>query len=575
MTVLGLNRQEAARRVVRLLLADPLASEQSWERQIDTVGENDGRGLLIRYAQNPCYWGCIYRLTRSSFRYGEGAGTNPQSPLLSHLEIPSSTLRSHNLEILISSIDVTNIPTNSPESVSASKEAFLVPALETTAASASGRYSTVTYPVHKALVFGEGIESAVAYARYTAGHHPADVSHLVKVAIGMDLQPTTAGESEVSTVNLQAAEAAIQAFRQSVDNAITYEHGWLGSGMPTLADFLVQGSQVTDGTVKPAVRALTQSILDDTAENIDKEELRLSQELATAAIPASTRQALNQALTVWAEQAHTELRDQLDRAFSSRRWRRLAWWKLFWRVDDVGMIASEVLERSWLVEAEKEMIWLAGRIQQAGLLVDDASSDHATARAGFALSRKGREQHALGASPPPPTVRDLIPPSVLSSTTTTTDADFDARLPPPRPWPTHVAYSRHILSARTLPDLQALAQRLVLTALSTTTLSSALAALMYVSISTTSVYEAGAIAAAGVVWSMWRLQGRWEAARRGWEGEVREEGRRVLRVVEGEVMGVVREGGKHVEDGDGAEREERRTAREAVVRGREALGRVR
>ena len=48
-----------------------------------------------------------------------------------------------------------------------------------------------------------------------------------------------------------------------------------------------------------------------------------------------------------------------------------------------------------------------------------------------------------------------------------------------------------------------------------------------------------------------------------------------MRVVEGEVMGVVREGGKHVEDGDGAEREERRTAREAVVRGREALGRVR
>lgn len=59
MTVLGLNRQAAARRLVQLLLADPLASEQSWERQIDTVGENDGRGLLIRYAQNPCYWGSI------------------------------------------------------------------------------------------------------------------------------------------------------------------------------------------------------------------------------------------------------------------------------------------------------------------------------------------------------------------------------------------------------------------------------------------------------------------------------------------------------------------------------------
>jgi hypothetical protein len=36
---------------------------------------------------------------------------------------------------------------------------------------------------------------------------------------------------------------------------------------------------------------------------------------------------------------------------------------------------------------------------------------------------------------------------------------------------------------------------------------------MYVSISTTSIYEAGAIAAFGFVYSMRRLQKKWETAR--------------------------------------------------------------
>lgn len=50
-TVLGLGGQAGARRLVRILLADPLAPKQPWEKQLDTIGEDDGRGLLIRYIQ--------------------------------------------------------------------------------------------------------------------------------------------------------------------------------------------------------------------------------------------------------------------------------------------------------------------------------------------------------------------------------------------------------------------------------------------------------------------------------------------------------------------------------------------
>lgn len=46
--VLGLNDATAARRLVRLLLADPLNSRESWEDALDAYGEDTERGLLIR-----------------------------------------------------------------------------------------------------------------------------------------------------------------------------------------------------------------------------------------------------------------------------------------------------------------------------------------------------------------------------------------------------------------------------------------------------------------------------------------------------------------------------------------------
>ena len=46
--VLGLHGRRGARRLVRALLADPLAPEAEWERQLSGPDDTDGRGLLIR-----------------------------------------------------------------------------------------------------------------------------------------------------------------------------------------------------------------------------------------------------------------------------------------------------------------------------------------------------------------------------------------------------------------------------------------------------------------------------------------------------------------------------------------------
>lgn len=78
------------------------------------------------------------------------------------------------------------------------------------------------------------------------------------------------------------------------------------------------------------------------------------------------------------------------------------------------------------------------------------------------------------------------------------------------------------------------------------------------------MYEAGAIAAVGLVWSLQRLQTKWENARSTWEAQVREDGRRVLRNVEEDVREVVREGGRGEVDELGGEAREK--AREAVAR---------
>jgi hypothetical protein len=102
----------------------------------------------------------------------------------------------------------------------------------------------------------------------------------------------------------------------------------------------------------------------------------------------------------------------------------------------------------------------------------------------------------------------------------------------------------------TVPVLQALAQKLVLQTLTTSTFTSALAGLMYISTISTSVYEAGAVAALGLVWSLKRMQGKWETTRRFWEGEVREEGRKAVRGVESAVGDVLKQTDIPLEGGE-------------------------
>lgn len=539
--VLSIGDQKIARKLTRLLLVDPLAAEGAWEQQLEDTRLDDGRGILLRH--------------------GDETDVHPPNPLLQTISLPSRVLHKNNLEVLICTLNVNVAGPGRPTDSDRPKDAILVPSLQTPTSS-SGRVTLVTYPVHKAIVIGQGIRSSVAYGRYTADTVEDISPEMVKVAIGLPAPQDEALQDTSDAfiiVDVDTAAKALSKFRESTANSVAYEQGWFRSGMPALTDWLANGVEQSESRVKPAVKNLIASILDDVEANITKEDAQRLEELVASTVSESTRQPILESIKVWAEHGHIELRDQLEGAFAGKNWRKIAWWKLFWRVDDVWMIASEVLERRWLVDAEKECIYLAGHIEQAGLFkeVERYNED---------LLRKRPEnvdQHTCGTYPPLP--HEIV---ALEKRKAKLVDDGEVKFPEPKPWPAQIPITRALLLSETVPPLQALAQKLVLQTLSTTLLTSVLSALLYVSIYT-SLFEAGAVAALGLVFSLKRMQKKWESARGFWKGEIREEGRKALKDTEDKIRFIVQTTGMPKQDVDGAE--ERRIAKEAIQKARETL----
>lgn len=504
--------------------------------------------------------------------YGHQFQIDNRHPLVKTLSIPSKVLQDHKLEIF-----VQGIPTNSLDQERRANS-LLVPALET-ASAAGGKLSTVTYPVHKSLVYASSLDTSAPIGQLTRTASSPDETSMVKGAIDGSWtnlrSPSSRHTSIISAINLNLAELGIENLRKSLERSFDYEYAWYDSGLPALSTWLAKGTACPDPInqpLKPAIQYLIEIITSTATSEMQNEQRAKAAEARAAAIPQLTRDALSKEIDLWAEEAHTELRDRLNSAFASNPWKRVGWYKLFWRVDDVSATLSEVLQRAWLVDAEKAAIWLSGRFHQAGLqpLPQPAPSPSSTTtNEDKEELRKKDEKSRFGAAPLAPTVRDVLhfPPLDFSS------PSFDRPLIPP-PYPNLILAARARLASLTIPTLQSLAQSLVIQALATTSLSTGISALLYVSVSATSAYEAGAVAAIGTVWGLWRLQGGWREGSRGWEETLREDGREILGMVEREMRGTVKDGGLEEEKREGKpdlEEEERRKARSAVERVEDAL----
>lgn len=462
------------------------------------------------------------------------------TPLYKVLYAPSRVLRAHNIEVLVSTLNVNTAHMLTTASTESSGESVLVPKLQAT----SARGTPVPYPVHKTLVLAEGLDSALAFGRFSSDSAD-DMRSMVKVAVDLPAPEKEVGpdaQAESAVVNVEVGTQALASFRESVANSQIYQRGWFKSGLPTLSQWLVSDVQQS-APIKPAMRTLIASIVDDVEAKLSKEDTARLALLASIPTDRETTAAVTNALDNWAEKSHTELRDELDEAFSARNWHKLSWWKLFWRVDDVTMLSQEIIERRWLVSAEKSSIFLAGRMAQADFPAEIPRTV---------------VQHDI-----PVTTTETAPTLDNQPTNLSTEVRKS------QPWSDNIATAREELVAANVPPLQALAQRLILQTMSTTSLSSALSALLYVS-SSCSVFEASAVAALGLTFSLRRMQKLWEGARDSWQGTVREEGRRTVKATEDLVRFIIRskEQGKAQVDEGAAER---RQAREAIGAVREAL----
>lgn len=525
--VLGLAGAVAtAAELLRLLLADPLQDAPAWEARLQ---QHDATQPLIVRVRGPGEHGG-----------GSGASSHASSVGggLAAIEVSSPALDGHQLEFLVMAS-----PLAAPASAASDPfgEAVLVPMVEIPASQDGLRFTPVTTPVHQALVVGEGLLGAAAMANLplpkdSTGAGAGAIQAAVNLALP-EASSTAATEAPSGTalpfavVDLAAASRAVDLFRASATNAKAYEALWRRSGVSVLAHWLREGggSVLTraDGATKPPVRRLVASVLAHTRTRIEAAEAALAGSSSVASSPspaARSLAALNTALADWAEAAHAELQTQLDAAFAGRRWRKLGWWKLFWRADDVTMLASALVTQQFLPQAEQNMVFLAGRIDEA---VRAAGAREATTEGGGPV--------VLYAAP---VVAVEAPPSSPSAAEPSTDsAAIVPQAPqPPTRWPTHIAFTRCYLLDTSVPALQALAQKLLLQTLATSGLATALAALTYASAvlggAFGGAYEAGAVAALGLVWGLGRMQRTWETARRFWEGEVREEGRKAVRAAE-------------------------------------------
>ncbi|KAL1970936.1 hypothetical protein VTN77DRAFT_2770 [Rasamsonia byssochlamydoides] len=501
--VLSLNDVSATRRLVRLLLADPLNAREPWEDLLDSYGTDGSPGLLIRY--------------------GEESGVI-QNNLLPTISVPSTLLKKGNIEILVSTLGAGT----EPAGARITEESVLVPTI-TIPTSHTGRHNAIRYPVHRSIVCGTGVDGLLAYSRLISLASPQRGERSIHGAIELNIEgEKQKAHSKVTFVDTRQADEALAKFRESVQNASDYERGWTASGVQPLVDWLAT-TKNKEG-LDQDLETLIQSLLDAAEEGVIAKEAQHLREQEATSISEEVRQRLDRTVSVWAERAHTELQNSLEEGFASKPWRGLAWWKLFWRVDDVGMITSEILEKRYLCQAEKELIWTAGQVKQAGLLNEPVDSD-------------------------------LPEPSRATDNTDSGTVPMKAE----QPWPMQVATSRFQLSNTTVPSLQALSQGLVFFSLSTTALTSALSALLYAS-SSTSMYEACTVAAVGLIYSLRRQQKKWETARTFWEKEVRETGRKALIETEHLLRTLIRDGGR----GRMEDLTETR-ARAAIERARKAL----
>lgn len=530
----GDKPQHTARELLRLALADPLKSAQNWEAQLKA---HDPSKPLIVHIGPPEEQATPLSLAASEH-------------VIPEITVPSHVYNDANLEMIVMEADQATVA-QAGEQPHTFDEAVLVPAVDT-AATTAGHSAPIVTPVHMAVLVADGVLGAASILSLPISPESQDTITAVANFKRISAEDKAACPSLVIT-SVEAGAQGLGLFRESASNAMKYEALWTEAGVGHINKWLrsnVLSQAEQEGTTKAPVRKLIESILHNAGAALQAAEYRDMKVSVEGGPSPHAIARLNQVLADWAKDAHEELQQQLEIAFVGEAWRQMNWWKLFWRVDDVGMLSSEMIAQRFLPEAEKRLIFLAGRLQEAGIT---------TAGGGKPVTYSGP-----AVSPSFPEGESSV--ATTATATTTTESETKGT------WPAHIPFTKNYLLAETVPALQALAQKLVL---QSSTLAGATTALGGMSwLSGFGIYECGAVAALGIVLSLRGLQKRWERARDFWEGEVREEGRKAVRATEASIAELLDSVSPEVPEDVAVEIEELKEAKSVLKRAEEALARL-
>ncbi|KAM0723699.1 hypothetical protein Q7P37_000687 [Cladosporium fusiforme] len=548
---LGERGAAAAKKLARVLVADALGSEEAWEKKI--LGDaSDGRSLLLRY--------------------GEPDDALPaDSPMIRTLLVPSPLLKRHSLEILVTGLNGVGLGGHEGANKRELESSVLVPSLSMPMSN-GGRIGFVRYPVHKALIIGDGVEGAVECGQM---HKAGLNSDLIASAINLPLIAPTVAETSPTDdklgkiLNIDLAGHALDIFRESNANGARFSDEWERSRVSAISEWLVQSTDKSPSGLKQAVQAQIDSALESTSHVVDQVQLERTSEVKRTNVPDAKRNALQEAISSWSAEAHKDLQLNITTAIESRSWNRTAWFRLLWRIDDVTFSAADILQRSWLNEAEQNLAFLSGRIRESGIATETELRESGMEQKLLEDGRKHEMETYDAVKDHRESVAELMQmPAMLSRLQE--QSGVNALFNPP--WPQMITLSRATMLHTLVPALHRRAQTLLVSTLTTISGTTALGAWLLVASSGTAMAEAGAVASLGLVWSLRRMQKKWGTRRNDFEVSVRENGRRVLAEVEGQLRNIVGQNGRVALRPEDVETWQR--ARDAVDKARDVLSKT-
>ena len=378
--------------------------------------------------------------------------------------------------------------------------------------------------------------------------------HLITPVVNLDGSATYIHANDIMLLDTDHVAYTLQSIRESIDNAAIYERARDASGFPALSKWLSGSSiSVENGTSK-TLSQVVESILDAAYGDIEQQTASALMEEQAGLVDMETRVKLEEAINAFLADAHLELQTGLARAFESPSWRKLAWYKLFWRVDDVPLIITDLTQQYWLKESCLVVFEMLGRLHQAGL-IEFISYDGKLIE--FATTIEG----------------DTLTPSLRPAEAYPVSTDYLEKPDQPHLKSSELSRARQAFLSTTIPTMAARAQSSLFKMIGFTGTTAGLSALAYVSTLTPSVYECGAILALGIVFALRRLQKQWEACRDQFKQDIFGVGRIALKSTEAFMRVAVREGGRQKVDDVAVQMREEAAA--AVGRAKKALDEIR